>query len=321
MHDRRSFAFSLGAFSFLLTALLAVGCGGDDTATQREREAAPSADSAGSAAAPDVVILGEGSVSTTAREFGATLTPDGGTIYFNRASEDLQELTIMASDRRGSEWSEPRVASFSGTYRDVDAFVTPDGERIYFNSDRPADDPEAGGIIDTWFVERTDGGWGEPERLPAPLNSDSVEVFVSSTREGTLYFRSDRRGPRGIYRSSLRDGAWTEPERVSFGTVETASNPLVAPDGSFLVHTNPGPEGWSEDLWVSCATETGWGEPIRLPEPVNSRQADFAPGLDPTDGSLLFTSERPGIVGVQPDSMRPPGDIYESTLRPGELCP
>lgn len=53
---------------------------------------------------------------------------------------------------------------------------------------------------------------------------------------------------------------------------------------------------------------------------MNTGNADFAPGLDPTDGTLLFTSERPGIVGAQPDSVRPPGDIYRSTLRPGELC-
>lgn len=161
-----------------------MGCG-DDSTTERGADAAAASASGASVEAPEIAILGEGTVSTAAREFGASLTPDGETIYFNRASEDLQELTVMVADRQGSGWTDPRVAPFSGTYRDVDAFVTPNGDRIYFNSDRPADDPEAGGVIDTWYVERTDGAWGDPVRLPTPVNSDSVEVFVSSTRDPT----------------------------------------------------------------------------------------------------------------------------------------
>jgi hypothetical protein len=60
----------------------------------------------------------------------------------------------------------------------------------------------------------------------------------------------------------------------------------------------------------SCRTGDGWSAPRTLPPPVNSARADFAPAIDVSGSTLYFTSERPGIVGIQPDSVRPPGDLY-----------
>ena len=73
----------------------------------------------------------------------------------------------------------------------------------------------------------------------------------------------------------------------------------------------PGPVG-SQDLWVSCRNEDGsWSDPVVLPEPINSPYADFAPAFNPANGSLLFTSERPGILGPVPDTERPASDIWQ----------
>lgn len=296
--------------------LLCLSCAAD------EREAAePGADELApgrAASSPEVALLGEGLVSTRAPEFAASFSPDARTLYFNRASPDRRELRIMAATRVQGGWEEPRTVPFSGSHRDLDAFVTPDGERIYFNSDRPAASGDTG-AFDIWYVDRTTDGWGPPVRPGAPLNSDSAEFFTSATRDGDLYFTSTRAGSRRVYRAAPKDGGWSEPEPVSLGSMTSAGNPLVAPDGGFLVLTGSGPDG-SVDLFVSCRSETGWQEPLRLPAPINSAHSDFAPGLDPGDGTLLFTSERPGVVGPQPDSVRPPGDIYRTSLRPAELC-
>lgn len=287
-------------------------------------EARPDGGDAGDAAAPAsaddpparprISILGRGVVSTAAPEFAASVTPDGRTLFFNRASEDRRQLTVMVSERTGDGWGPPRPAPFSGTHRDLDAFVTPDGRRVWFNSDR-----RAAGDFDIWYVERTRGGWGEPVRPGAPLNSDSAEFFVSTTRHGELYFTSARAGPLRVYRARREGAAWRTPEAVPFDAPASPGNPLVGPDGTYLVFVAAGPDG-SPDLWVRCRRDGAWGEAIRLPAPVNSPHADFAPGLDPTDGSLLFTSERPGMAGPRPDSVRPPGDLYRSSVRPAERC-
>jgi len=86
---------------------------------------------------------------------------------------------------------------------------------------------------------------------------------------------------------------------------------MVSVDGSFMVIAAPGPTDTS-DLYVSCRVDGAWAEPLRLPPPINSEFVDFAPGI--AGEYLYFTSERPGVVGVQPDSVRPPGDIYRTEL-------
>lgn len=264
----------------------------------------------------DVEIVGPGTVSTEAPEFAASFTPDGDTLYFGRASEDRSSLRILRSIRGSDGWGEPEVASFSGTHRDVDPFVSPDGSRLYFSSDRPA--PVGAGGYNTWWIEREGDGAGEPRTAGPPLNSPAPDVFVSATREGTVFFSSRRSGRQQIYRTRPTDDRWAAPELLSFGSVVSAGNPLVDPEGRFVVLTSLGPGG-SPDLFLSCRTEEGWGEPEPLPNGINSDHPDFAPGLHP-DGTLLFTSERPGVVEAAPDSGRAPGDLYRSDFRPGERC-
>jgi len=63
---------------------------------------------------------------------------------------------------------------------------------------------------------------------------------------------------------------------------------------------------WDPDLFVACRAAGGWELPSQLPEPVNSRFAEFAAGL--SREYLYFASERACVVAVVPDSVRPPGE-------------
>jgi hypothetical protein len=291
---------SLSRRSALPIALLAIG------ALVVTREGVSSQPAASSS--PEVV--GRGVVSSDAPEFATTLTPDGHEIYFNRASADRNRLTIMTARRAGDgSWTTPVVAPFSGTYRDVDPFVAPDGRRLYFSSDRPR---TIGGEarFTTWYVERAGDGWGPPIDPGPPLNSTLGDVFVSIAREGLLTFTSSRQG----------DGRWQMPEPVSFGTVTEGGNPAIAPSGRFLVMVRV-PAGGSPDLFVSCRTTRGWDEPRAL-SAANSPFADFAPYVDASEQMLYFTSERPGVVAVPAQGMRPPGDLYRMSIAAaGIRCP
>jgi hypothetical protein len=81
------------------------------------------------------------------------------------------------------------------------------------------------------------------------------------------------------------------------------------------------PAGGSPDLFVSCRTAGGWGEPTAL-SAVNSPFADFAPFVDSGEQTLYFTSERPGVVAAPEKGMRPPGDLYRIALdAAGIRCP
>lgn len=261
-------------------------------------------------AQPAATLFAPRTVSTDAPEFATSFSPDGREVYFNRASADRSALTIMVARRLpDAGWSAPVPASFSGVYRDVDPFVSPDGRRLFFSSDRPRR-PGGERRFATWYVEHTQGAWGAPVDPGPPLNSEAGDVFVSIARDGTLWFSSSRDGPSRVYESREVDGRWQVPTAVRFGDIDDAGNPLLAPSGRFGIVVRV-PAGGTADLHVTCRTPGGWTTPAALGTAVNSSYADFAPGLSEDEQTLYFTSERPGIVGLQPPGTRPPGDVYQ----------
>lgn len=280
----------------VLIPVLLMACGGDARAP--EPVPPPAADPAAA------VIFAPAIVSTAAPEFSVTFSPDGRSAWFNRTPDDRTSLTILETHLVDGAWTEPVPASFSGTHRDIDPFVTGDGSRLYFNSDRPAGPGDTTNDFDTWFVERSGDGWGAAQRLSNVYNSDSSETFVSATRDGTLYFRSDRDGTRSVYAVTPAG----ERRIVAIETTQVVSNPLVDPDGRFLIvaiTTEAGPP----DLYVACRSGDGFAAPLPL-DGVNSPFAEFAPALSPDGRTFYFTSERPGQAPPRTDGARPPGDIW-----------
>src|SRR5215467_12638402 len=83
-------------------------------------------------------LFAEGTISTPFDDFGATLTPDGKTLFVTRSVPRSNVYVILRSELRDGRWSEPEVAPFSGRYWDFDPVISPDGSRMLFASDRPA---------------------------------------------------------------------------------------------------------------------------------------------------------------------------------------
>ncbi len=266
-------------------------------------------------------LFAPGVLSTADPEFAASLSPDGASFFFNRASADRSRLSILVSGFRNGEWGPPETAPFSGTHRDVDPFVSPDGERLYFSSSRPTGPGDETPDFNSWFVEREGGGWSEPVVLPEPLNTASHETFVSADREGTLYFGSDRDGTQRIWRSRRIDGDYETPQVVSFAmNLESGgSNPWISSSGKLLIFVAGRSGGQDADLYTACLEESGWSPGRSLGPVVNSDYADFAPSLTPDGRHLLFTSERPGVVRSVAEGERPPGDLYRLELDALEL--
>jgi len=266
-------------------------------------------------------ILAPGILSTAEPEFAASISPDGTSFFFNRASADRSRLAILVSPSGEGGWGAPETAPFSGTHRDVDPFVAPDGERLYFSSSRPTGPGDETPDFNSWFVQRQGAGWSEPVLLPEPLNTASQETFVSADREGTLYFGSDRDGASRIWRSRRIGGEYEPPQVVPFAmNLEGgASNPWVSASGKLLIFVAARPGAQDSDLYATCLAESGWIPGRNLGDAVNSHFADFAPSLTPDGRHLIFTSERPGIVPAVSAGERPPGDFYRFELDALEL--
>lgn len=247
-------------------------------------------------------IFAPGIISTDDNQVNAVFTPDGKEFYFS-AFEPGAGYTIMVMNETDAGWSPPRVAPFSGEYSEVDMFITHDGERMFFISKRPLEQggPRARGY-QIWAMQREGATWGPPAHLGPIVNSGSRQLYPTASRDGTLYFNSDRGGGYGrgdFFRSRFVDERYAEPENLG-GAINTEydeTDLLVAADESYVVFTSVGrPDGFgSGDLYVSYRIEDGsWTRALNMGEAINTESSEFCPMLSPDGKYFFFTSGRRG---------------------------
>jgi Tol biopolymer transport system component len=240
-------------------------------------------------------------ISTDGNQVNSVFSPGGKEFYFS-AFDPGSGYTIMVMNETDAGWSRPRVAPFSGEYSEVDMFITHDGGRFFFISKRPLQigGPRAQGY-QIWAMERENATWGAPAHLGPIVNSGSRQLYPTVTRDGTLYFNSDRDGyGRGdFFRSRLVDGQYAEPENLGDGinTEYDETDLFVAPDESYVIFTSVGrPDGsGSGDLYVSYREEDGsWTRALNMGEAINTESSEFCPMLSPDGTYFFFTSRRRG---------------------------
>lgn len=170
-----------------------------------------------------------------------TFNEDGALAVFMRADRAFRRYRLMESRCVDGRWTPPREPVFSAdpAMHDGDPFLTPDGNALYFISTRHRFAEVGNDDFDIYVVARDAGGnWGRPERLPAPVNSDSSELLPSVDRAGHLYFGSARPGGRGgtdIYRAA-RDaaGEWHVANVAAVNTPANDFEAEVSRDGTRL---------------------------------------------------------------------------------------
>lgn len=254
-------------------------------------------------------VFGPDFVSTERRELNVAFSPDARELYFARERAG-GGTALFVTRLEGDGWTRPEVAPFSTAGNsDVDLFLTSDGRQAWFCSDRP--DPAAAGgppgedgrrTSDIWVVSRDGAGWGKPEALGHNVNSDADDYYPTLSGDGTLYFSSNRPGGLGandVY-CARRDahGKWTAPMNLGppVNGPGREYDPLVAPDGRWLVFASERPGGFGgADLYVSRRLPDGtWGEPRNLGPSVNSPASEYTPALTPDGRTFLFTRGRAG---------------------------
>lgn len=243
-------------------------------------------------------IFGEGVVSTGDFDSHPAFMPDGKTLYFVRSDPTFTLWTILVSNFQKGKWSEPKVAPFSGQYADADPFITLDGKRLYFISSRPVAEKKTQDL-DIWFVEQTaNGAWGEPQNLGVPVNSNGAEWYPTITKDGTIYFGSDRAGGKGrtdIYRCRLLNGKYAEAENLDeINTQFNEFEPYISPDEKFLIFMGGGrAEGHGgTDLYISYNRQGTWTKPINLGDKINSPRNEYSPYISPDGRYFFWTSAR-----------------------------
>lgn len=250
-------------------------------------------------------IFAPGIVSTPQGEFNAAFSPDGKEFYFS-VNEPSGRETMKFMMRQNNQWTPPRPAPFVSRQNDCDPFFSPDGRRLYFISTRPKKNRTDSRDWDIWYVERTVADWSEPINIGPPVNSDVDEYYVSLTKDGTIYFASNRAGGLGsfdIYRSRFVDGQYAKPENLgaAINTKYLEHDPFIAPDESYILFTSvdrPGGFGRG-DLYISSRRNDGtWSEAKNLGKDFNTSGYDFCPIVSP-DGKYFFFTKRGDIYWVR----------------------
>lgn len=117
-----------------------------------------------------------------------------------------------------------------------------DGNKLFFYSERPRDGSDQPcEDSDIWYVERTEDGWSDPINPGPPLNSQLGEYPGKLESNGTFHLTVKIDDNYDLFRSTFRDGMFSEPTTLSPpvntpGSFE--SDPQLVLDGRALLFTS-----------------------------------------------------------------------------------
>jgi len=159
------------------------------------------------------------------------------------------------------------------------------------------------GMTPPSLVAQTPETKAAPVTLAGIIHSDSDDTLAFTPDGNTVFFDRSTGPHKTIMVSHRIGGRWSLPQIASFSGHWFDQDPVVAPDGSYLLFnsdrpTEPGGkaltqnyfvggEGPGSNIWRVDRTGNGWGEPVWLSPTINSDVfVDFASIA--SDGTLYF---------------------------------
>lgn len=244
-------------------------------------------------------MLGKDFISTAINERDFALSPDGKEILFTISTPKSTFQTIVYSKQVSEgKWSPLEVVSFAGNFSDLEPAFSPDGNTIYFSSNRPL----SGNVVkdfDIWKVSRKGSGWGSPENVGSPVNTEADEFYPSITKSGNLYFTAtynDGPGREDIYVAQYQNGQYQKP--VALDTTINSKfyefNAFVSADEKYILFTSYGraDDMGGGDLYMSTRDANGNWQPAKNMAALNSKQLDYCPFISADGKRLFITSDR-----------------------------
>ena len=180
---------------------------------------------------------------------------------------------LYVSEWVEGQWSMPKRLSegINTKHWESQPCVSSDGKELYFVSRRS-------GNVDIYLCQRnSDGTWGTPQNLGAPINTQGTEMAPFLHPDGrTLYFSSDKHIGMGGFDLFMSrrgdDGQWKEPVNLGFpiNTTGDEINFFVAADGktAFISSQRSGGNG-GYDIYT-----------FELPEAIRSDSANYLSTVD-----------------------------------------
>ncbi len=310
-----------GNVSRLLTVGWLLLCAGCAPAHERAAVGPPSFDYFGQRP-PGLVpeVFAPGVVSRDDRyEYVIAFSPDGNECCFGVTDSAWSTCTLYDARRVNGTWTTPAPAAFQG---DGDGWLpsfSPDGRRLMFSSGRPDIMHGSNAYVCTKGAD----GWSAPVPLEAPVNSPGYDWRPLETRDGTLYFSSDRPaglGQMDLYRAAPAEHGSRNVENLGapFNTASIDASPCLSPDGRVMTLESWRAGGYGKgDLYVCFRQPDGtWSEPKNLGPAFNTEAIEDGGSFSP-DGRYFFfnrradweTDEQTDLYWVDARALFAPGDV------------
>lgn len=217
-----------------------------------------------------------GLVTTDGYEYGGTFTPDLTEFYYIRSIPDSKKQEIAVLTNQDGTWTETAAFPRKGTH-----VFSPDGGVMHLGKR---------------YLERTDDGWSELQKLPEPLASLPI-MRLSSSESGTVYFDEFKRDFTGAIRYSKQvDGQYQTPQLIG-ATINSGKSfhPFIAPDESYIIFDSKRDDGYGDsDLYISYRQDDGsWGQAINLGDKINTDAWEAAASVT-SDGKYMFFNRNMG---------------------------
>jgi Tol biopolymer transport system component len=273
--------------------------------------------------------LGE-EINSRFDEYAPSVTADGKTLVFTSRRSDtkggelnekgdykfFEDIYISTWDEEAKSWSRSEGISGQVNTETHDAVlsISPDGSRIFVYKNNTI----TTGEIFQSSLNRADGTWSAPEKMPRPINTSFYEGSISMTADGnTVYFISERMDAIGmgdIYVSHKKGEGWSSPKNLSkiVNTELDEKFVFIHPNGKTLYFSSNGHQTiGSYDIFKTELVNGQWSIPVNLGYPINTVNEESTFCLSKDNKTLYLAAEYDNSLGER--------DIYKVDVSSYEL--
>ncbi|GMN04984.1 hypothetical protein MTsPCn5_03720 [Croceitalea sp. MTPC5] len=233
-------------------------------------------------------------------EFGSVFNKDATEFFYGVNVNGKEEIRYTKLVK--NVWSQPRTILSHKAYGYNDPFLSPDENRLYFISQRALNGLNSKEDYDIWYIEKSKDGWSQPFNAGPNINTKGNEYYISFTKNGTMYFSSNKNGGNfDIYSSKAVNGEFqkAEPMGNAINTPNYEADVFIDPNESYVIFCATRPDGLGRgDLYISFKNSDGvWGNAKNMGTLINSRGHELCPFVS-KDGKYFFYTSNQDIYWV-----------------------
>ena len=124
-------------------------------------------------------VFGRDYISTPLQERDIAISPEGNQLVYTLGDYKQTIRSLVSIKKKGEQWVDKEILSFSGNYNDIEPFFSADGSKLFFASNRPLGKDSTRTDYNIWYAEQVNGKWHNPVSLDTLVNGPGDEFYPS----------------------------------------------------------------------------------------------------------------------------------------------